>query len=230
MKKLKDTDVRSVSFAGFNGKEAELRAAGIRIYGPGANAAMDFEPEYIGVTPDSRKAFVTLQENNAVAVIDIANASVKDLLPLGYKDQNAKPYTVASFEWDASELPFIGKAGNEWLRLGGFSGLAYEGVTAEGKLKFITNTDRGPNGEPNAAAQRPFLLPQFSPRLVRFTLDPATGNFDLKQQIILRDTDGSPLTGLPNVLVAGGNPNSPYNDEVPIDLFGQTIPLDAAGR
>ena len=157
MKKLKDSDVRSVSFAGFNGKEAELRAAGIRIYGPGASAAMDFEPEYIGVTPDSRKAFVTLQENNAVAVIDIASASVKDLLPLGYKDQNAKPYTVASFEWDASELPFIGKAGNEWLRLGGFSGLAYEGVTAEGKLKFITNTDRGP--ERRAQCRCPATVP-----------------------------------------------------------------------
>jgi hypothetical protein len=229
VKKLKDTDVRTVSFAGFNGHEAALRAAGIRIYGPGASAAMDFEPEYIGVTSDSRKAYVTLQENNAVAVIDISSGNINSLLPLGYKDLNAQPYTVASFEWDAQELPFIGKAGNEWLRLGGFSGLASEGVTADGKLKLITNTDRGPNGEPNAAAQRPFLLPQFSPRLVRFTLDPATGDFDLKQQIILRDTDGSPLTGLPNVLVAGGNPSFPYNDEVPVDLFGHTIPLDPRG-
>ena len=229
MKKLAAQDVRTVSFAGFNGQEAALRAAGIRIYGPGANAAMDFEPEYIGVTPDSRKAYVTLQENNAVAVVDIASASVEKLLPLGYKNQNLKPYTVASFEWDPRELPFIGRAGNEKLRLGGFSGLAFEGVTADGRLRFITNTDRGPNGEPNAAAQRPFLVPQFSPRLVRFTLDPATGEFELGQQIILRDTDGTPLTGLPNVLVAGGNPNSPYNDEVPIDLFGQTIPLDARG-
>ncbi len=229
VRKLKDSDVRTVSFAGYNGQEAALRAAGIRIYGPGANAAMDFEPEYIGVTPDSRKAYVTLQENNAVAVIDIAGASVRELLPLGYKDQSIKPYTMATFEWDSSELPFIGKAGNEWLRLGGFSGLAFEGVTSDGKLKFITNTDRGPNGEPNAAAQRPFLIPQFSPRLVRFTLDPATGKFDLQQQIILRDTDGTPLSGLPNVLVTGGNPNSPYNDEVPIDLFGQTLPLDPRG-
>ena len=229
VKKLRDGDVRTAGFAAFNGQEAALRSAGIRIYGPGASAAMDFEPEYISVTPDSRKAYVTLQENNAVAVIDVASARVKELLPLGYKDQGIKPYTVASYEWDARELPIIGKAGNEWLRLGGFSGLAFEGVTADGKLKFITNTDRGPNGEPNAAAQRPFLLPQFSPRLVRFTLDTATGKLDLKQQIILRDTDGRALTGLPNVLVAGGNPNSPYNDEVPIDLFGNTIPLDARG-
>jgi hypothetical protein len=181
------------------------------------------------VTPDSRKAFVTLQENNAVAVLDIARAKVLELLPLGYKDQSVKPYTVATYEWDTADLPVIGKAGNEWLRLGGFSGLAFEGATADGKFKFITNTDRGPNAEPNAAAQRPFLLPQFSPRLVRFTLDPATGKFDLKQQIILRDTDGRPLTGLPNLAVAGGTPGTPHNDEVPIDLFGNELPLDARG-
>src|SRR5215510_13840780 len=99
VKKLKDSDVRTAGFTGYNGQEAALRAAGIRIYGPGASAAMDLEPEYIGVTPDSRKAYVTLQENNAVAVIDIAPARVKELLPLGYKDQSVKPYTVASYEW-----------------------------------------------------------------------------------------------------------------------------------
>lgn len=229
MKKLKDADVRHVSFAGFNGQEAALRALGIRIYGPGATAAQDFEPEYIGVTPDSRNAYVTLQENNAVAVVDIAGATVTDLLPLGYKDQNIKPYTVASFEWLLEDLPPIGQAGNEMLKLGGFSGLAFEGVTADGQLKFIVNTDRGPNAEPNAAAQRPFLLPGFNPRLVRFTLDPSNGKFTLTQQIKLRDSNGTPLTGLPNVAVSGGNPNTPFNDEVPIDLFGKVLPLDARG-
>ena len=43
--------------------------------------------------------------------------------------------------------------------LGGFSGLAFEGMTRDGKLKFITHTDRGPNGEPTGI-MRPFLLPQ----------------------------------------------------------------------
>ena len=37
---------------------------------------------------------------------------------------------------------------------------------------------------------RPFLLPQFQPRLVRFTLDPASGRMRLTQQILLRDGDG----------------------------------------
>lgn len=36
-----------VSFSGFIGQEDALRAAGIRIFGPGANAAQDLEPEYM---------------------------------------------------------------------------------------------------------------------------------------------------------------------------------------
>lgn len=229
VKKLKDSDVRSVSFSKFNGQETALRAKGIRIYGPGASAAMDFEPEYIAVSPDSRKAYVTLQENNAVAVIDIARGSVTELLPLGYKDWNAPPYTVASFEWSSSALPPIGLAGNEMLKLGGLSGLYFEGTTADGKLKFIANTDRGPNGEPDpVTAQRPFLLPNFNPRLVRFELDPATGKFILTQQIGLKDAAGRPLTGLPNTALSTNN-NQPYNDEVPVNLRGEVLGLDALG-
>ncbi len=74
--------VRSVRFTAYNGQEPQLRAAGIRIYGPGASAAQDLEPEYIAVSEDSRTAWVTLQENNAVAKVDIERARVISLLPL----------------------------------------------------------------------------------------------------------------------------------------------------
>jgi hypothetical protein len=77
---------RTASFAGFVGQEAALRAAGVRIYGPGANAAQDLEPEYIAVSADGRTAWATLQENNALARIDIASAMVTAVLPLGVKD------------------------------------------------------------------------------------------------------------------------------------------------
>lgn len=73
-------------FKAWIGKEAELRSKGVRIFGPNANAAQDLEPEYITVSKDSKTAWVTLQENNALAKIDITNAKVTDILPLGYKD------------------------------------------------------------------------------------------------------------------------------------------------
>ena len=118
-------------------------------------------------------------------------------------------------------------AAGQKITLGGFSGLAYEGTTRDGKLKFISHTDRGPNAEPTGIV-RPFLLPGFTPQVVRFTLDPANGDFELKQRIFLRRPDGSLLTGLPNTALSA-NASQPYNDEVPIDLFGHVIGLDPLG-
>lgn len=86
VRNFREPVVRTVSFTSFNGQEAALRTQGIRIYGPSATAARDFEPEYITIDEDDRTAFVTLQENNAVAVIDIEAATVTRLLPLGYKN------------------------------------------------------------------------------------------------------------------------------------------------
>ncbi|WP_407074206.1 choice-of-anchor I domain-containing protein, partial [Psychrobacter sp. GW64-MNA-CIBAN-0177] len=48
--------------------------------------AQDLEPEYISVSADSQFAYVSLQENNAIAVIDIATATVKRIIALGLKD------------------------------------------------------------------------------------------------------------------------------------------------
>lgn len=80
--------VATADFKAFIGQEAALRALGVRIFGPGANAAQDFEPEYIAVSENSAIAYVTLQENNAIAVVDIAAATVLSVKPLGTKDHN----------------------------------------------------------------------------------------------------------------------------------------------
>lgn len=90
--------VRSASFTAFNAQAATLRASGVRIYGPGATVAQDLEPEYIAISADSRTAWVTLQENNALAKVDIATAVVTDILPLGLKN-----YGVAGNELDVSD-------------------------------------------------------------------------------------------------------------------------------
>lgn len=51
-----------------------------------ANTGMDFEPEYIAVSPDGSKAFVGLQEANAMAVLDLASNSFEKIVGLGAKD------------------------------------------------------------------------------------------------------------------------------------------------
>lgn len=48
----------------------------------------DFEPEYIAVREDGRKAYVGLQENNAIAVVNIQSASILGVYGLGFKDHS----------------------------------------------------------------------------------------------------------------------------------------------
>lgn len=99
---LSQAQVRTADFRHFNGREDELRARGVRIYGPGSSAAQDFEPEWIEVTSDSKTAYVCLQENNAIARVDIPTASVTHVMPLGFKDWSAAgPWSGRGF--DASD-------------------------------------------------------------------------------------------------------------------------------
>ncbi|GAA6130513.1 choice-of-anchor I family protein [Halopseudomonas sabulinigri] len=79
-------EVKTADFSAFNSQKAALQDAGVRIFGPGASVAQDLEPEYIAVSADSATAWVSLQENNALAKVDIASATVTEILPLGYKD------------------------------------------------------------------------------------------------------------------------------------------------
>lgn len=88
-----DAATGEASFAGFEGFDTEaLRASGVRITGPaGTAAAADLEPEYIAVSPDGVRAYVTLQENNAVGVLDLAGEhgpAFTAVLPLGIKDHS----------------------------------------------------------------------------------------------------------------------------------------------
>jgi len=89
--------VTEIGFEAFDETEDTLRAAGVRIF-PFRFASMDFEPEYIAVTPDGATAFVSLQENNAIAKIDLGTMMVTDILPLGLKD-----YSLPGNEIDAND-------------------------------------------------------------------------------------------------------------------------------
>lgn len=80
--------VKTASFIEFNqGGEREFEMPdGVRVFGPNASVAQDLEPEYIAVDAESEYAYVSLQENNAVAVIDIEEAEVEKIFALGVKD------------------------------------------------------------------------------------------------------------------------------------------------
>jgi len=75
-------------FKAFNSQKDSLQAAGVRIFGPGSTVAQDVEPEYIAVSKDSKTAWITLQENNALAVLDIDSKTITHILPYGFKDHS----------------------------------------------------------------------------------------------------------------------------------------------
>jgi len=78
--------VKTATFTHFNHRADKLRAKGIRIFGPNASVAQDLEPEYIAVSKNSKYAWVSLQEANALAIVDIKRAKVIKLKSLGTKD------------------------------------------------------------------------------------------------------------------------------------------------
>lgn len=82
--------VKTFDFSGFESQKANLVAGGFRVYGgpdgKKSSFAQDIEPEYIAVASDSKKAWVTLQENNGVAEIDVVAGKINKIMPLGTKD------------------------------------------------------------------------------------------------------------------------------------------------
>ena len=95
---LTQSQVTTINFTSFNSSKDILQERGIRIFGQVNNSngeflrpstvAEDLEPEYIAVTPDSRLAYVTMQENNAAVVLDLATMGLTNLFSLGFKDHS----------------------------------------------------------------------------------------------------------------------------------------------
>jgi hypothetical protein len=80
--------VNTLDFSGFVSQKDALMAKGFRIFGVGNDFVKDIEPEYITVSEDSKTAWVTLQENNGIAKINLESKTITNIFPLGFKDYN----------------------------------------------------------------------------------------------------------------------------------------------
>lgn len=83
---LTQANVTTLLFTAYNSQEASLVANGVRKLKSTSTMSQDFEPEYITISPDSQKAWVSLQENNAIAEINLATTTITDIWALGTKD------------------------------------------------------------------------------------------------------------------------------------------------
>ena len=69
----------------------ELASAGI-VLKKGVDPSTDLEPEYIAVS--GGKAYVTLQENNAIAVLDLASRTFDGIYSAGFEDYSVTPIDI----------------------------------------------------------------------------------------------------------------------------------------
>ena len=98
-------DVRTAGFEAFDAPGALHED--IRVFGPEAHhnqPSADLEPEYVASA--NGKAFVTLQENNAIAIIDIASATVEKIVPAHNADHSQIAIDSSNKD-DAAELRTI---------------------------------------------------------------------------------------------------------------------------
>lgn len=80
--------VKTLDFSPFEAARTQLTTAGLRVFGPNATLAKDIEPEYVAISADSKKAWVTLQENNGIAEVDLVAGTITKISPLGTKNLN----------------------------------------------------------------------------------------------------------------------------------------------
>jgi DNA-binding beta-propeller fold protein YncE len=92
----------TLDFAGFAGQADALKAKGLRMFGRNASFAQDMEPEYIAVSSDSKLAWATLQENNAIAYINLESKTVTGIFPLGFKNHSTAENALDASDKDNS--------------------------------------------------------------------------------------------------------------------------------
>jgi hypothetical protein len=131
--------VSTITFTQFNGQEAALRSQGIRIFGPQATAAQDFEPEYLTISADDATAWVTLQENNAVAKLNLTANTVEQLFPLGFKDhtqvQNAMDVSDQTGDINIANWPVKGMSLPDAIEVFSLNGNSFIVTANEGDAR-----------------------------------------------------------------------------------------------
>lgn len=89
-----ETGVTKVlDFTAFDAKRGELLANKVLLK-PGAAPSVDLEPEFVAVSGDSEKAYVSLQENNAIATVNLETLTIESVLGLGFKDHGLEENAI----------------------------------------------------------------------------------------------------------------------------------------
>lgn len=85
---LNQSNVTTLNFNAFDSQVTALMATGLRKVRTNNTLSQDLEPEYVTISADSQKAWVTLQENNAIAEVNLATKTITGIWGLGKKDMS----------------------------------------------------------------------------------------------------------------------------------------------
>lgn len=129
---ITQADVTQISFNDFNTGGGKSLGDGVRISGKADSVAQDLEPEYIAVSDDGATAWVMMQENNALGVVDVAAAEVVAILGLGYKN-----HAIPGNELDASNRDG-GANIRQWPLRGLFMSDGFDSYTYAGTPYLVT--------------------------------------------------------------------------------------------
>ncbi|QSV63886.1 MAG: hypothetical protein HEQ26_15135 [Dolichospermum sp. DL01] len=171
--------VQTATFTSFNSQIASLKASGVRITGPGSTVAQDLEPEYIAVAPDGLTARITLQENNAIAILDIATATITQIIPLGVKDYSLPGNGIDASDQDGGiniqNWPVFGLYQPDAITSFSINGQAYYITANEGDSRAYT----GFNEEIRVGAAGYVLDPTVFPNAATLKLNANLGRLQL---------------------------------------------------
>mmetsp|Transcript_15173 Transcript_15173/g.62167 ORF Transcript_15173/g.62167 Transcript_15173/m.62167 type:complete len:904 (-) Transcript_15173:902-3613(-) len=131
--------VKVATFDAFDEKKlrSELKKQGVRLWQNPSMPSMVLEPEYITYTMDSQYAIVGLQENNAFAVVDLAEAKVTEIKPLIFTPRYVKGYGIDASDDDGEinirRYPKVyGMCQPDTIQLFESGGVEYIAVACEG--------------------------------------------------------------------------------------------------
>ena len=219
-------NVQSIDFSAWENRRAELINRGVRIgtrLGVTTTVAQDVEPEAIAISADGKSAWVSLQENNAIAVLDISGAApvIKEIFSAGIKDWSRGIASAKNFGF---ELEYAAGTANlpTGVLAGGLSGLTFAGKETVNGTEldvYYSITDRGPNGNV-VDGKRQFLDPDFQPTIYKLGMNRTTGAVSELGRIGLKRADGTPLTGLPELAI---------KDDIPVDKTNAALLYDPFG-
>ena len=127
----------------------------------------------------------------------------------------ALPYDILNEQFQNAAYPET----KLQIRGGGFGSDAAAHPTNPNQ--FYALTDRGPNSDfkGSLGEGKQFLVPDYSPKIGLFEVE-ADGQIRKIKEIVLKDRNGQPVSGLPNPKALGGT------NEIPYDISGNPMTID----